>query len=116
MFYEEKIIEQQPIPPITKEIGSAIHEYFRQGISVTDTFKANGFYMEHCVEVKNEIERIEQELDSIMNSDNKPKSESELKSLVSSKIVDSNVVVNDYMDYKLVYEENTTREDFIAQF
>ena len=85
-------------------------------MTVTEAFKANGFYMEHCIQTKDEIERIENELTTAMNSENKPQSFTAFKKLVSSDIVDSDLVCQDYIDYKLVYQEGTTWEDFISQF
>ena len=115
MLYEQKIVEEIPVPTITKETVWEIHGLFRTWLSCTQIFKS-GKYMEHCILVRDEIIRLEGLANSEMNSETQPTSKEDLQSRLQSDLIDLDIFIHDYMDYVMVYEEGTSREDFVVQF
>jgi hypothetical protein len=63
-----------------------------------------------------EVNRLETLGDTEMRSDNQPQSKEELMERLSSDLIDIEIFTNDYIDYVLTYEENTSWEDFVSQF
>ena len=115
MFYENKIIEQEPIAPITREIAQNIHEKYRLWLSCTQVFKL-WFLMEYCLSTREEIARLETLATGEMNGENQPTSKADLRNRLQSDLIDLDIFVQDYIDYVMVYEKDTKREDFAIQF
>jgi len=112
-----KIKPSEPIPPITQEQAQEVYEFLKQRWNESEAFsKTSKYPFQYFVQVMEEVKRLETLGDTAMNSETKPQSKQELIEMLSSDLIDVEVFVNDYIDYVLTYEENTSWEDFVSQF
>jgi len=115
----KKITEPTPQEPISPVIAMEIYGKFKELSTDSESFvfsELNKYPFEYVVQTKQEIDRLENIVITAMNSEIKPHSKEELRMLLSSDVIDCNIILQDTIDYILVFEENTTREDFISQF
>ena len=128
------------IPDLTPIIAQSIYESLKITNNKEETIATGLFYPEHVIDTDNEIgaleeiaqaammrtERSWQEVsgeDAEMNpiyvdmyTPPAPNSIAELELEVASDILDISVFVEDFMDYILMYKENTTWADFAEQY
>lgn len=128
-MFLEKIIIPPTIPEqITKEIAQTIYWQLKEYRGVSQAF-TNGWYpFCYYEDVKQEIEALEQIVmqemnkpykdieDNIISLELRPTSRDELLERLSSDILDTDIFLTDYMDYVMVYKEDTDWEDFASQF
>ena len=114
-----KITEQEPLAPITSEISIEIYNKFKELSTDSESYvfsELNKYPFEYIVQTKQEMDRIENIVMTAMQSEIKPQSKEELRLLLTSDLIDCDIILQDIIDYVLVYQENTTWEDFISQF
>lgn len=113
----QKIIPSDPVPAITPEVASECYSALQNRNTVSESFRmANRFYFDHLEKTMDEARRLEDVVMNAMTSQNQPQTKEELRALMSSDLLDCDIVLQDIIDYVLTYEENTTREDFLSQF
>lgn len=128
-------------PALTASVAQSIYESLKQTNNKEETISTGMFYPEHVLDTNNEIQaleevaheammRIEKTWKEQVGYDDKtmkpiyeeryiapsPTSRKELEDEMASDILDISTFVSDYMDYVLVYKENTTWADFVEQF
>lgn len=128
MFLEKIIIPVEPPEPITTQIAKEIYWYLKLYKWVSQAFtKASKYPFYYYEDVAKEIEAIESMITEEMNRpaeqpdpenpvELRPKNKAELLWRLNSDILDVEVVLNDYIDYVMVYKLNTTWTEFIEQF
>jgi len=113
----QKIKPSEPLVPITKEQAQDVYWLIKQRGTESEAFsKSNKYPFEYFVQVMEEVKRLETLGDTFMRSENQPQSKTELMERLSSDLIDAETFTNDYIDYVLTYEENTSWEDFVSQF
>ena len=113
----QKIIPSEPPAPITKEQAQEVYWLLKQRGTESEAFsQSNKYPFQYFVQVMKEVNRLETLGDTEMRSDNQPQSKEELMERLSSDLIDIEIFTNDYIDYVLTYEENTSWEDFVSQF
>jgi len=115
----KKLIENNPEEPINSIIAMEIYSKFKDLNTDSESFvfsELNKFPFDYIVETKQEINRLENIVMTAMQSENKPQSKEELRLLLSSDLIDCDIILQDTIDYIMVFELDTTRADFIEQF
>lgn len=115
MFFQ-KIIQPEKLPPITNEIASQCYSLMKLKWDTAYAYEWSNIPYQYFLDVFKEANRIYSIVLEKMNSENRPNSKEELRSFISSDMLDCDIVLTDCIDYILDYKENTTREDFISQF
>jgi len=105
------------IPAITAEIAQEVYGYIKEHWSATVAFvKSNKYYLEYFLDIEKELDALETVAMEVMMSEDSPTSIKELENELSSELLSIEIFVTDFMDYVMIYEEGTTRDDFLAQF
>jgi len=93
-----KQVDPQQDPILTREQAQVIYHEYEKGLDETQQFTTNGTPFPYSTQVKEEIRRLEQEINTIMIGE-QPKTQKELEKLLSSELLDVSVVVNDARRY-----------------
>ena len=105
------------IPAITTTIAQEVYGYIKKHGSATVAFtESNKYYLEYFLDVEKEIEALEDVARQEMMSETSPQTREDLENGLSSELLSIEIFVTDLIDYVMVYEEATTRDDFVAQF
>lgn len=112
----ENINEPNEIPAITEEIAQGIYSQFKIGKDISAQFKENGTIIEHAEIVLEEIKRLEEEVTIHILSSGCPETKEELASLLSSYILDVDILIDDCILYNPTCEEGMTFTEFIASY
>jgi len=120
-----KIIPSESLNPITSVEAQDIYNLFKSlNVSHKDTSYLfsnqqtlnKDYPFKYIEEVSIEINTLYEVAYNEMMSDNQPINQIELENRLYSNLLDLNIFVSDYIDYVLVYEDNTTWDDFVSQF
>lgn len=113
VFEKEKTVS---IDPVNSEIAMEIYAKLKELDLKENVMETWLFRPEHVIDVENEVKAIFKVLYSAMMRDDSPTTQSELELEAESDLLDIPTVVNDFIDYTLKHKENTTWEEFVAQF
>ena len=121
----DKVTAQDAIPQINATQAQEIYGLFKQtdsnasDVSVAFTQQKNhglDYPFVYFQDVSLEMQALMDSAHESMMREDSPSSQSALESELSSDLLDVPTFVGDYIDYVLVYQENTSWEDFVSQF
>jgi len=115
----KKTIASSELPAITAEQAQTIYNRFKEGENETIQFTKYGEEMEYAVQVKTEMEKLEQEVGSKMSGSYEGFEVSTKQSLIdslSSDLLNIETLIDDIVNYYGTYDESRTFTQYKASF
>ena len=111
-LFQTQIINST-IPDLTSEQAQIIYTNFKNNKNYTTQFIEHNVPIEHSKQVWTEITRLETIIMNYVYNDEETHSESEVLALLSSDILNINILLNDCIIYNPTYQEGMTFDEFV---
>ena len=111
-LFQTQIINST-IPDLTSEQAQIIYTNFKNGKNFTNQFIEDSIPIEHSKQVWDEITELESIIMNYVYNDEETHSESEVLALLSSDILNINILLNDCIIYNPTYQEGMTFDEFV---
>lgn len=101
---------------LAAEKAQEVYNFLALGHSLSEARVLANITMPKAKEVEVEYKRLESEVLSYMSRDSSPETKEDLIFLISSDLLDVEILVNDVIKYYPFYDPDTPWEDFYAYF